>query len=721
MGKLLRVLIIEDSEDDFLLLLRQLRKGGYDPEYERVETAEPMEKALREKSWDVVLCDYKLPHFSGFEALSLFNKSGIDIPFIIVSGTIGEETAVAAMRAGARDYVMKDKLSRIVPAIERELKEAESRKLRRIYEHELFKSEANLAAIMNSSNDWIWSVDTDNFGLLTFNRALEEYFMHHAGICIQKGMTPEDLLPPERVTEWRNFYRRVLMDGSYEMEYKTVRGTSVFLMSFNPVIHDGRISAISVLGKDITDRKLAEEALRASEQRLSDIIEFFPDATMVIDREGRVIFWNRAMEAMTGVKSENILGRGDYEYAIPFYGVKRPILIDLALRPEPEMEKLYTAFEKRGDIVFGEAFAPNLPGGQAHLSATASTLRDANGDIVAAIECVRDNTERKRVQEELREAEERYRSIFENAQEGIFRSTPEGKIFMANAAMARIFGYESPEELTAAVTDAAHQIYVNSEERAKIIQQIEERGFIKNHETQLYRKDGSVFWVSMTMRAVRDAEGRILFYEGIDEDITERKEHFDLLRKTLGAAVQAIASVVERKDPYTAGHQRRVADLARAIATEMRLPGNQIDGLRIAASIHDIGKISVPAEILSMPRKLTEIEMSLIKSHPQSGYDILKDIDFPWPVAQIVLQHHERLDGSGYPLGLKGSEIMPEVRILAVADVVEAIVSHRPYRPALGLNLAIDEISKNRGILYDPDVVAACLKLLTNNQYILAA
>jgi len=164
-----------------------------------------------------------------------------------------------------------------------------------------------------------------------------------------------------------------------------------------------------------------------------------------------------------------------------------------------------------------------------------------------------------------------------------------------------------------------------------------------------------------------------------------------------------------------------VADLARAIATEMCLPGNQLDGLCIAASIHDIGKISVPAEILSMPRKLTEIEMNLIKTHPQSGYDILKDIDFPWPVAQIVLQHHERLDGSGYPLGLKGSEILPEVRILAVADVVEAIVSHRPYRPALGLDLAIDEIANSRGILYDPDVVEACLKLLANNQYILPA
>jgi putative nucleotidyltransferase with HDIG domain len=185
----------------------------------------------------------------------------------------------------------------------------------------------------------------------------------------------------------------------------------------------------------------------------------------------------------------------------------------------------------------------------------------------------------------------------------------------------------------------------------------------------------------------------------------------DQLRKALGGTVQAIALVVESKDPYTAGHQRRVADISRAIATEMGLSPDRIEGIRMAGIIHDIGKVSVPAEILSMPRKLTDLEFSLIKTHAQSGYEILKDIEFPWPIARMVLEHHERMNGSGYPNGLTGDKLLPESRILAVADVVEAMATYRPYRAALGLSAALEEIAKNRGILYDPEAVDACLRL----------
>ena len=181
--------------------------------------------------------------------------------------------------------------------------------------------------------------------------------------------------------------------------------------------------------------------------------------------------------------------------------------------------------------------------------------------------------------------------------------------------------------------------------------------------------------------------------------------------------IQAIALTVETKDPYTAGHQRRVSDLARAIAQEMGVPIEKVDGVRMAGVLHDLGKISVPAEILSKPTKLTDIEYGLIKIHPQAGYDILKEVEFPWPIAQIVLQHHERLNGSGYPQGLKGDEILLEARIIMVADVVEAMASHRPYRPGLGLDKALGEISGNKGILYDPAVVDACLKLFTQKGF----
>ncbi|WP_420264530.1 HD-GYP domain-containing protein [Candidatus Magnetominusculus dajiuhuensis] len=171
----------------------------------------------------------------------------------------------------------------------------------------------------------------------------------------------------------------------------------------------------------------------------------------------------------------------------------------------------------------------------------------------------------------------------------------------------------------------------------------------------------------------------------------------------------AISAILEARDPYTAGHQSRVADLSRTIADEMGFPRDKAEGVRIAASIHDVGKIYVPSEILSKPGKLLEVEFSLLKHHCQIGHDILKDVDFPWPVANIILQHHERLDGSGYPSGLKGDEILIEAKIICVADVVEAMSNHRPYRPALGLDKALGEISANSARLYDKNVVDACL------------
>jgi HD-GYP domain-containing protein (c-di-GMP phosphodiesterase class II)/DNA-binding LacI/PurR family transcriptional regulator len=189
------------------------------------------------------------------------------------------------------------------------------------------------------------------------------------------------------------------------------------------------------------------------------------------------------------------------------------------------------------------------------------------------------------------------------------------------------------------------------------------------------------------------------------------------LRKVMGGFIEAIAQTVETRDPYTAGHQRRVADLACAIATEMKLSRDMIEGIRTAGIVHDLGKISVPAEILNKPGRLKDIEFNLIKNHPSVAYDILKTIDFPWPIALIVLQHHERLDGSGYPGGLRSDDIMMEAKVLCVADVVEAMASHRPYRPALGIDLALEEIIKNRGLLYDTDVVDNCLRLFRTKGY----
>jgi putative nucleotidyltransferase with HDIG domain len=186
------------------------------------------------------------------------------------------------------------------------------------------------------------------------------------------------------------------------------------------------------------------------------------------------------------------------------------------------------------------------------------------------------------------------------------------------------------------------------------------------------------------------------------------------LEGTMERTIQAISLIVETRDCFTAGHQRRTSQLSCAIAQEMGLPTEQIQVVRIAALLHDVGKIAVPTEVLSKPGQLSEIEFSMIKTHCQVGYDILKTVDFPWPIADIVHQHHERLDGSGYPCGIRDRDIALEARILGVADVVEAMTSHRPYRPALGIDKALEEISLNSGRLYDADVVHACLELFND-------
>ncbi|HEY6095391.1 MAG TPA: HD domain-containing phosphohydrolase [Gallionellaceae bacterium] len=191
------------------------------------------------------------------------------------------------------------------------------------------------------------------------------------------------------------------------------------------------------------------------------------------------------------------------------------------------------------------------------------------------------------------------------------------------------------------------------------------------------------------------------------------------LQQSLEDMVQAIAATLELRDPYTAGHQRRVAQLSMAIAREMWLPAENVHALGLAASIHDLGKIRVPVEILSKPGRISELELELIKRHPQSGYDIIRNIDFPFPIAQWIWQHHERMDGSGYPRGLKGDDILLESRILCVADVVEAIYSHRPYRSGLGIEVALEEILRNRGVLYDARVVDACVTLFRERAYLM--
>jgi PAS domain S-box-containing protein len=286
----------------------------------------------------------------------------------------------------------------------------------------------------------------------------------------------------------------------------------------------------------------------------------------------------------------------------------------------------------------------------------------------------------------------------------------------ANEMLCHMTGYNRKELLG----KSARMLYPTQEDYDYVGQekyrQISEKG-TGTVETRWKRKDGTVIDIILSStRLDPDNLAKGVTFTALD--ITDRKqageelrEALVSLRKAFGATIQVLVSAVEIRDPYTSGHQIRSAGLARAIATEMGFTKERIDGIRMAGSIHDIGKLSIPAEILSKPTKLTNIEFSLIKEHSQRGYEMLKDVESPWPLAEIVYQHHERMDGSGYPRNLKGDDILMEARIMAVADVVEAMASHRPYRPGLGIGAALEEIEKNKGVIYDSAAVDTCLRL----------
>lgn len=315
----------------------------------------------------------------------------------------------------------------------------------------------------------------------------------------------------------------------------------------------------------------------------------------------------------------------------------------------------------------------------------------------------------------LPEHESHYQDLFDHVPVGLYRTTPAGKIVEVNPALVQLLGY--PDRVTLLAANAA-DLYVDRADRERSLALLQRDGMLRDFETRLARYDGSTVWVRDNVRALRDARGRTTSFLGSLEDVSHRRraaeqiEHsLQRLHTAMIGSIEAMAAIAEIRDPYTAGHQRRVAELATAMAVELGLGREAKEGVRLAGLIHDIGKIYVPAEILSKPGRLTTIEFNLIRVHPEIGFEILRRIEFPWPLAKIVHQHHEAVDGSGYPLGLKGDELLIESKILAVADVVEAMASHRPYRPSLGLARALDEIRSHRGTRFDAAAADACIRL----------
>ncbi len=340
--------------------------------------------------------------------------------------------------------------------------------------------------------------------------------------------------------------------------------------------------------------------------------------------------------------------------------------------------------------------------------------RDDAGAPLMMIGTHTDISSQKQMDLALAESEQKFKALVEQSLIGIY-IVDEDKLIYVNPRAAEIFGYE-PDELS----NVSLASVIAPEDRNLVHDNILRRtsGEIESlrYEFRGLRKDGQL--IDIGVHGSRTMLGNRPVVLGVLQDITDRrvqeervKGYIDRLERSIMSTVQAISHMVDLRDPYTSGHERRVGELAAAIGTELGMNEDQVTGLRVSGGVHDVGKIAVPAEILSKPTRLSSAEFAIVKTHAQQGYEILKDIDFPWPVAETVWQHHERLDGSGYPRGLRGDEIRLEARILAVADVVESMSTHRPYRAALGVEAAFAELKAKSGSLYDPVVVTACIHL----------
>jgi PAS domain S-box-containing protein/putative nucleotidyltransferase with HDIG domain len=460
------------------------------------------------------------------------------------------------------------------------------------------------------------------------------------------------------------------------------------------------------------ERSEATRALRESEEKYRLVVDGASEGILLLDLKGTIEEVNPILLELSGLERQDLVGN-NFARLLPGLGLDASVVL-----------RAFKEMVTGEDLRQHEWTITNKQGREITFVAHHSLVRKA-GRVVGVSVILEDVTERKRTESELRESEFKYRVLVEHSLQGmvVAQGLPPRLVF-ANAALGYILGY-TVEELLALPPEET-VILVHPEDRefffSRYRDRLEGKPTIPGYEFRGIRKDGSTCWLELHASLV-DYQGRPAV-QAVFVDITERKqaeeqlrESYEQVRKSLWGTVNALATAVEKRDPYTAGHQKKVADLAAAVATRMGLSEDQVSGIHMAGLIHDIGKIYVPAEILSKPTELNNIEKMMIQTHPEAGYDVLSAVDFPWPVAETVLQHHERMNGSGYPRGLTGEDISLDARIVAVADVVEAMVSHRPYRPANAREKALDEIRKNRGVLYDADAADAILKMLIEGGY----
>jgi PAS domain S-box-containing protein len=489
----------------------------------------------------------------------------------------------------------------------------------------------------------------------------------------------------------------------------------LYLHSLHAGAFRGHLPLLTTFANQVAiaiDNARLYEALRESEERFQRIARVTNDAIWDLDLVTDTVWWNEGVKTLFGYRANEV----GYD----------PTWWREHIHPQ-DRERVVSGINaviNGGEEFWSDEYRyQRADGSYAHVFDRGYVLHDDSGKPMRMVGGIVDITERKLAEEALQESEERYRSVVEHSHGGILIVDDAYRFTYVNDELCRILRYSREEiighDFRRFLDDESKQLVADRYARRQRGEEVPPR-----YEFNIVRKDGEKRRAEISSTVIRDSAGKVKSVAQI-LDITKRKraeeelrQSYVKLQRAFEGTVNALVSAIEIRDPYTAGHQRQVTQLACAIAKEMDLPEEQIEGIRMAGMIHDLGKINVPAEILSKPGPLTELEYGLIKMHPQIGHDVLNGvIEFPWPVAQIVLQHHERMDGSGYPEGLAGEEILLEARILAVADVVEAMASNRPYRAPRGIDEALEEISQNKGVLYDPEVVDACLKVFTEKGF----
>ncbi len=739
-----RILVADDNAQNLYLLETVLKSQGYEV-ISAGNGIEAMESAL-ENPPDIIVTDILMPVMDGFELCRKWrvHEKLTHIPFIFYTATYTDhKDEQFALSLGADRFVIKPqqpevlvKIIQEVLAKPRKAKQVSSkktpehetkvlqqynevlfRKLERKVkqleevivkqkktENELRESELKYRTLISQSPDGIFVVDLKG-NFLAVNRVMCENLKYSEAELLSMGIW--DIVPEQYVDQHKKRLADIIAGKApNEAAEYVVRGKDGDLYCVEilsaPYYEEEKLVGFQGIAHDVTERKKSEELLRASQEKYRSLVENINDVFYTLDNQGTITYVSPVVERLSKYKVSELTGKSFtsiiFPEDLPDIIASYNRLVSGQMEPSE-----FRIVDKDGRIIFVR---------------TSSRPIYQDGKIVGITALITDITERKKLEKALSDELLRRRILIEQSRDGIVILDQNGKVYESNKQFATMLGYSLEEISQLYVYDWEYQL--PREKVLEMIRSVDETG--DHFETRYRRKDGTTYDVEISSNAATVEGQKLIFC--VCRDITERKlaeqdliKSYEKVRKTLNDAINTMAKIVEMRDPYTAGHQHRVADLAIAIAKELGYRGDHLEHLYMAALIHDIGKIYVPSDILSKPGKLSSVEFNLIKTHAQGSYEILQNLEFPTSIAQSVLQHHERLDGSGYPSGLVGEAICREARLIAVADVVEAMSSHRPYRPALGTDKALEEISTNKGKLYDSVVVDACLNLFRKQSF----